>query len=122
ATQTRAATDTAEFLEGRIEAVPLPDASVDVVVSNCVINLSADKRAVFAEAHLVLRPGGRLAVADVVADLAMDDAQRADMEAWASCIAGAITRPEYRAALADAGFVDIEIDDSHDVGDGLWCA
>jgi arsenite methyltransferase len=120
ANQARAGVTNAEFLEGRIEAVPLPEASVDVVVSNCVINLSADKRAALAEAHRVLRPGGRLAVADVVADSAMDDAQRADMDAWASCIAGAITRTEYRGLLADAGFVGIEIDDSHAVGDGLW--
>ncbi|HET6950237.1 MAG TPA: arsenite methyltransferase [Acidimicrobiales bacterium] len=120
ANQARAGVANAEFLEGRIEAVPLPDASVDVVVSNCVINLSADKRAVFAEAFRVLRPGGRLAVADVVADTEPDEALRADVTAWASCIAGAVTRAGYAAGLADAGFVDVEITDSHAVEEGFW--
>jgi SAM-dependent methyltransferase len=120
ANQARAGVENVEFLEGRIEAVPLPDGSVDVVLSNCVINLSTDKPAVFAEAHRVLRPGGRLAVADVVAEVELDPALRADPEAWASCIAGAITRDQYAAALSEAGFVDIEITDSHEVQDGLW--
>jgi SAM-dependent methyltransferase len=120
ANQARAGVGNVEFLAGRIEAVPLPDASVDVVVSNCVINLSADKAAVFAEAHRVLRPGGRLAVADVVADIEPDEALRADPEAWANCIAGAVTRAQYTAGLTEAGFVDVEITDSHTVQDGLW--
>jgi SAM-dependent methyltransferase len=120
ANQARAGLDNAEFLEGRIESVPLPDASVDVVVSNCVINLSADKAAVFAEAARVLRPGGRLAVADVVADLPPDPATEADPDAWAACLAGAVTRPGYRALLEAAGFVDIEIVDDHAVSDGHW--
>lgn len=120
ANQVRAGVENVEFLEGRIEAVPLPDASVDVVVSNCVINLSADKMTVFAEAHRVLRPGGRLAVADVVADVEPDEALRADREAWASCIAGAVTRHQYAAGLTEAGFVDVEITDSHLVQEGFW--
>jgi arsenite methyltransferase len=120
ANQARAGVANAEFLEGRIEAVPLPDASVDVVVSNCVINLSADKNAVFAEAHRVLRPGGRVAVADVVADIEPDETLRADPEAWAGCIAGAVTRAQYTAGLTEAGFVDVEITDSHPVQDGFW--
>lgn len=120
ANQARAGITNAEFLEGRIEAIPLPDASVDVVLSNCVINLSADKPAVFAEAFRVLRPGGRLAIADVVADSELDPTLRADLAAWAGCIAGAITRPHYRSLLAAAGFVDIDLTDSHAVGDGLW--
>jgi arsenite methyltransferase len=120
ANQAKAGVSNVEFLEGRIEAVPLPDASVDVVVSNCVINLSADKAAVFAEAHRVLRPGGRLAVADVVADVEPDERLRADPEAWAGCIAGAVTRAQYRAGLTDAGLVDVEITDSHPVQDGFW--
>jgi arsenite methyltransferase len=120
ANQARAGVTNAEFLEGRIEAVPLPDASVDVVVSNCVINLSADKAAVFAEAQRVLRPGGRLAVADVVADVEPDEALRSDPEAWAGCIAGAVTRAQYAAGLSEAGFVAIEITDSHPVQDGFW--
>ena len=120
ANQQRAGVDNVEFLEGRIEAVPLPDHSVDVVVSNCVINLSADKGAVFSEAHRVLRPGGRLAIADVVADHEPVADFRADDAAWAACIAGAITRDRYQAVLADVGFVDIEITDSHAVAEGFW--
>ncbi|MGH9287211.1 MAG: arsenite methyltransferase [Acidimicrobiales bacterium] len=118
--QQRAGVTNAEFLEGRIEDVPLPDASVDVVVSNCVINLSADKPAVFAEAHRVLRPGGRFAVADVVADHDPDPELLADDAAWTACIAGAVTRERYRAQVAGAGFDDVEITDSHPVADGFW--
>jgi arsenite methyltransferase len=120
ANQARAGVSNAEFLEGRTEAVPLPDATVDVVVSNCVINLSADKTAVFAEAHRVLRPGGRVAVADVVADIEPDETLRADPEAWAGCIAGAVTRDQYTAGLTEAGFADVEITDSHQIQDGFW--
>ncbi|MGH9230203.1 MAG: arsenite methyltransferase [Acidimicrobiales bacterium] len=122
ANQLSAGVDNVEFLEGRIEAVPLPDLSVDVVVSNCVINLSADKDAVFAEAHRVLRPGGRLAVADVVADREPDAELLADDAEWAACIAGAVTRDRYRAQLEGAGFTDVEIVDSHAVADGFWSA
>jgi arsenite methyltransferase len=120
ANQARAGITNVEFLEGRIEDVPLPDHSVDVVVSNCVINLSADKPAVFREAHRVLRSGGRLAIADVVADHDPDPALLADDAAWAACIAGAITRDRYRAQLEAAGFTDVEITDSHAVADGFW--
>jgi arsenite methyltransferase len=119
ANKAKAGVTNAEFLEGRIEAVPLPDQSVDVVVSNCVINLSTDKDAVFAEAHRVLRPGGRLAVADVVADRDPDPHLLADDAAWAACIAGAVTRDRYRAQLTGAGFSDVEIVDSHPVADGF---
>jgi len=120
ANQAKAGITNAEFREGRIEAVPLPDGTVHVVVSNCVINLSADKAAVFAEAHRVLRSGGRLAVADVVADVEPDEKLKADPEAWAGCIAGAVTRAQYTAGLTEAGFVDVEITDSHPVQDGFW--
>jgi arsenite methyltransferase len=120
ANQARAGVTNAEFLEGRIESIPLPDESVDVVVSNCVINLSADKSAVFAEAFRVLRPGGRLAVADVVADREPDAALRADPAAWSGCLAGALTRDDYRTRLTTAGFVEIEIVDDHSVAEGLW--
>jgi arsenite methyltransferase len=120
ANQAEAGITNAEFLEGRIEAVPLPDHSVDVVVSNCVINLSADKPAVFAEAFRVLRPGGRVAFADIVADEEVSPELRADTAAWAACIAGAVTRDLYRSQLAAAGFGDVEIVDSHPVADGFW--
>jgi ubiquinone/menaquinone biosynthesis C-methylase UbiE len=105
----------AEFLLGHIEALPLPDASVDVVISNCVINLSADKPRVLREAARVLRPGGRFAVSDVIADSDMDAATRADMEAWTGCIAGALTEDEFAAALHGAGLVDVEIRPTHRV-------
>jgi arsenite methyltransferase len=105
----------AEFVKGYIEEIPLPGDSVDVVISNCVINLAADKRKVIAEAARVLRPGGRFAVSDVIADPDMDDATRADMQQWTGCIAGALTDAEFRAALADAGLADIEIRPTHRV-------
>jgi arsenite methyltransferase len=104
-----------EFLKGEIEALPLPDQSVDVVISNCVINLSGDKPQVLREAARVLRPGGRLAVSDVVADEDMDDATRQDMQQWTGCIAGALTRAEFEQALNGAGLVDVEIKETHRV-------
>ena len=119
ANQARAGATNVEFLAGHIEAVPLPDASVDVVLSNCVINLSADKDAVFAEASRVLRPGGRLAIADIVADDDLDRSLQAGDAAWEACISGAVTRQRYEAQLTVAGFVDIEITGSHEVGPGL---
>jgi ubiquinone/menaquinone biosynthesis C-methylase UbiE len=105
----------AEFLRGEIEAIPLPDGSVDVVISNCVINLSGDKPRVLREAARVLRPGGRFAVSDVIADEDMDDATRADMAQWTGCIAGALTRGEFEQALRAAGLVDVEIRETHRV-------
>jgi arsenite methyltransferase len=110
-----AGVENVEFVKGYIEDIPLPDASVDVVISNCVINLAADKGKVLAEAGRVLRPGGRFAVSDVLADPGMDEATRADMAAWTGCIAGALTEDEFRAKLAAAGFVDIEIRETHRV-------
>ena len=104
-----------EFVKGYIEEIPLADNSVDVVISNCVINLSADKRKVLAETARVLRPGGRFAVSDVIADPDMDEATRADMQEWTGCIAGALTEEEFRAALADVGLTNIEIDETHRV-------
>src|SRR3954452_18210293 len=111
-----------QFLKGHIEEIPLPDGSVDVVISNCVINLSGDKPLVLREAARVLRPGGRFAVSDVVADEDMDDATRADMAAWTGCIAGALTRAEYEAGLAAAGFGEIEIRETHRVHEHLTSA
>ncbi|MBA3266900.1 MAG: arsenite methyltransferase [Acidimicrobiia bacterium] len=111
----KAGADNVEFLKGEIEDVPLPDASVDVIISNCVINLSADKRQVFREAARVLKPGGRFAVSDVVADPDMDDATRQDMQQFTGCIAGALTVDEFRRDLAAAGFDEIEIEETHRV-------
>jgi arsenite methyltransferase len=108
-----AGVENVEFVKGYLEEIPLPDASVDVVISNCVINLAADKRVVLAEAARVLRPGGRFAVSDVLADDDMDAATRADMQQWTGCIAGALTEAEFRAALAEAGLVDVEIRPTH---------
>jgi arsenite methyltransferase len=113
--QREAGVANAEFLRGTIEDVPLPDDSVDVIISNCVINLSGDKGAVFREAARVLRPGGRFAVSDVVADPDMDDATRADMQQWTGCIAGALTREEFEHELRAAGFADVEIRETHRV-------
>jgi arsenite methyltransferase len=110
-----AGVENVEFLEGYIEDIPLPDESVDVVISNCVINLSADKRKVLREAARVLRPGGRFAVSDVIADPGMDDATRADMQQWTGCVAGALTRDEFEAALTEAGLTDVEITETHRV-------
>jgi SAM-dependent methyltransferase len=98
-----------EFLKGDIEAIPLPDASVDVIISNCVINLAPDKAKVLAEAARVLKPGGRFAVADIVVRGEIPAEIRPSMELWAGCIAGALEEDDYRAKLAAAGFHDIEI-------------
>jgi SAM-dependent methyltransferase len=115
--QREAGIENAEFLKGTIEEVPLPDDSVDVIISNCVINLSGDKPAVFREAARVLRPGGRFAVSDVVADEDMDEATRRDMQQWTGCIAGALTHAGFERELAAAGFGDIEVQETHRVHD-----
>jgi len=104
-----AGVDNVEFVEGYLEDIPLPDGSVDVVLSNCVINLAADKHVVLREAARALRPGGRFAVSDIIAYPGMDEATRADMAKWTGCLAGALSEAEYRAALAEAGFIDIEV-------------
>jgi arsenite methyltransferase len=98
------------FLKGHIEAIPLPDQSVDVIISNCVINLAADKSQVLREAFRMLRPGGRFAVSDVVVQGEIPTELRRNMEAWVGCIAGALGEDEYRRMLADAGFADIELE------------
>jgi arsenite methyltransferase len=113
--QRRAGADNVEWLKGTIEEVPLADASVDVVISNCVINLSADKSRVFREAARVLRPGGRFAVSDIVAEPEMDVETRRDMEQWTGCIAGALTEDDFRAGLERAGLSEIEIRETHRV-------
>ena len=113
ANQREAGVENVEFLKGTIEDVPLADDSVDVIISNCVINLSGDKPAVLREAARVLRPGGRFAVSDVIADEDMDDATRQDMQQWTGCIAGALTEAEFRHELEAAGFSEIEIRETH---------
>jgi SAM-dependent methyltransferase len=104
-----------EFVKGYLEDMPLPDGSVDVVISNCVINLSGDKPRTIAEAARVLRRGGRLAISDVIADPGMDEQTKADMAAWTGCIAGALTRREFEQMLTAAGFQEIEIQETHRV-------
>jgi len=108
--QRRAGVTNVEFLKGEIERIPLPDASVDVIISNCVINLSADKRLVMHEAFRVLKPGGRFAVSDVVVRGDIPDAVRRSMELWIGCVAGALEEEEYKGLLAAAGFVDVGIE------------
>ncbi|MCC6315041.1 MAG: arsenite methyltransferase, partial [Thermomicrobiales bacterium] len=105
-----AGAENVRFLKGRIEAIPLPDDSVDILISNCVINLAADKRSVLHEAFRVLRPGGRFAVSDVVAPGMLPADLRADMEAWVGCVAGALEENEYRHLLVEAGFAGVEIE------------
>ena len=105
-----AGVENVRFLKGVIEAIPLPANSVDVVISNCVINLSADKRQVLREAYRVLVPGGRFAVSDIVYQGHIPQVIRADLEAWAGCIAGALEEEVYRQLLAEAGFTDIEVE------------
>ncbi len=111
-----------EFLKGYLEAIPLPAAAVDVVISNCVINLSADKPAVFAETHRVLRPGGRFGVSDVVAEDRLSPADRAERGDHAGCIAGALSISEYRDGLAAAGFTGIDIILTRQLADGIHSA
>jgi len=113
--QRKAGVENVQWLRGHIEEIPLPADTVDVVISNCVINLSGDKPKVIAEAARVLRPGGRFAVSDVIADEDMDEATRADMQAFTGCIAGALTRREFEQILTSSGFEDIEIQETHRV-------
>jgi arsenite methyltransferase len=110
ANQQKSGVENVEFLKGEIENIPLPDASVDVVISNCVINLSADKDRVLAEAFRVLRPGGRFAVSDVVVRGAVPPAIRRSVELWIGCVAGALEEQEYREKLAKAGFEAIDLE------------
>ena len=108
-----------EFLKGHIEQIPLPAETVDVVISNCVINLSVDKPAVFAEVHRVLVAHGRIGISDVVADDRLSPAERAERGNWVGCIAGALSRTEYEQGLAAAGFEQVSVTFTHEVADGL---
>ncbi len=111
-----------EFRQGTIEQIPLPDRSVDVVISNCVINLSPDKPAVFAEMFRVLRPGGRVGVSDIVAEDRLTPVQRAERGDWAGCVAGALSRAEYLAGLTAAGFADPAVTFTDPIADGMHSA
>lgn len=110
------------FLKGVIEQIPLPADSVDVVISNCVINLSTDKRAVLAETARVLKPGGRIGISDVVAEDRLAPAQRAERGSYVGCIAGALSKGEYEAGLEAAGFVEVSVEFTHEVADGMHAA
>jgi ubiquinone/menaquinone biosynthesis C-methylase UbiE len=110
---------TVHFLKGTIEQIPLPASSVDVVISNCVINLSTDKAAVLSEIARVLRPGGRVGVSDVVAEDRLTPADRAARGSYVGCIAGALSRSEYAAGLEAAGLEDVSVEFTHEVADGM---
>ncbi|WP_367039294.1 arsenite methyltransferase [Streptomyces sp. Je 1-332] len=122
ANQKKAGATNVEFLKGTIEAIPLPADTIDVVISNCVVNLSTDKPAVFAETFRVLVPGGRIGISDVVSDDALTPEQRAERGDYVGCIAGALSFAEYRHGLEAAGFTDIEIAPTHSVADGMHSA
>ncbi len=117
-----AGTTNVEFLKGQIEALPLPADSIDVVISNCVVNLAADKSAVFREIARVLRPGGRIGITDIVADDALSAEQRAERGSYAGCIAGALSVSEFRAGLEAVGLTDVSITPTHTVTDGMVSA
>jgi arsenite methyltransferase len=118
----KAGTTNVHFLKGLIEDIPLPAESIDVVISNCVVNLSTDKPAVYAEIARVLRPGGRVGITDIVADDALTPAQRAERGSYVGCIAGALSEHEYHEGLTGAGLVDVEITRTHSVADGMHSA
>jgi arsenite methyltransferase len=122
--QRKAGVTNVEFLKGEIEDIPLPDSSVDVIISNCVINLSADKDRVLAEAFRVLRPGGRFAVSDVVVRGEVPEAIRRDVEAWIGCVAGALEEKDYRRKLENTGFshVDVDVWRVYDMHDGRFAS
>lgn len=120
--QEQAGATNVEFLKGVIEDIPLDNGAVDVVISNCVINLSADKPAVLREMFRVLKPGGRIGISDVIADDTLTDAERLERGSWVGCVAGALSFEEYRTGLGDAGFTDVSIEATHDVADGMHSA
>jgi arsenite methyltransferase len=120
--QQEAGVDNVEFLKGYIEDIPLPDFSVDVIISNCVINLSEDKKKVFSEMARVLRPGGRIGVTDVVSSDALSAEERARRGSHVGCIAGALSFEEYESGLREAGLIDVSISPTHEVADGMFSA
>ena len=117
-----AGVENVEFLKGYIEDVPLPDSSVDVIISNCVVNLSVDKPAVFAEMARVLKSGGRIGISDIVAEDHLSPEERAERGSYEGCIAGALSFAEYERHLTDAGFADVEVVSTHEVGEGMHAA
>jgi SAM-dependent methyltransferase len=119
ANATKAGATNAEFLKGQIEAIPLPAGAIDVVISNCVINLSTDKPAVLAEMFRVLAPGGRIGISDVVAEDGVTPEQRAERGSYVGCIAGALSRSEYLEGLAGAGFTDSTVEFTYEATQGL---
>ena len=122
ANKAKAGASNVDFLKGTIEDIPLPAATVDVIISNCVINLSTNKPAVFAEAFRVLRSGGRLGVSDVVAEDRLTPAERAERGPYVGCIAGALSVTEYHQGLTDAGFTDVQVEPTHQVADSMHSA
>jgi arsenite methyltransferase len=120
--RSEAGAENVEFLKGFIEEIPLPEDAVDVVISNCVINLSSDKGAVCSEMHRVLKPGGRIGVSDVVASDQLTADQRAERGSYVGCIAGALSFEEYTRELTRAGFVDVSISPTHEVANGMFAA
>lgn len=120
--QAQAGITNVEFRKGMIEDIPLPDSSVDVVISNCVINLSPDKPAVFAEMHRVLKPAGRIGIADIVAEDGLSEAERRERGSWVGCIAGALGINEYAAGLRAAGFTEVSVEPTHAVADRMHSA
>ena len=119
---TEADVDNAEFLQGYIDAVPLPHSSVDVIISNCVINLSTNKTAVFSEMARVLKPGGRIGITDVVADDRLTVAERVERGSYTGCIAGALSNREFEEGLSEAGFRDVSVTPTHTVADSMVSA
>ena len=108
-----------QFLKGEMESIPLPDGSIDVVISNCVINLSTDKAAVLTEMARVLKPGGRLGISDVVAEDHLTPDERAERGSWCGCVAGALSKAEYVGGLEAAGFEDVSVEFTHEVAEGM---
>jgi ubiquinone/menaquinone biosynthesis C-methylase UbiE len=120
--QAEAGASNVEFRKGTIEDIPLDNGAVDVVISNCVINLSADKPAVLSEMFRVLKPGGRIGISDVVANDGLTAAERVERGSWVGCIAGALSFDEYRTGLEAVGFTDVSIEPMHSVADGMQSA